>query len=152
MTTEERIKYLSYDSAFGILTRGALELTISEIGHGAIISIYALDLNHIHTLNRQIGYNGVNVKVRGCFKKIREKFPQLIIGRIFSGDEIAIIDFYGQGRVNLEQGIMAVFKKRGLSFKFNYTEVSSGKGLKEYSKILTQLSIKFNTDHFYRIM
>ena len=90
MNSNEKIKFLSIDAAFGILTRPALEIEMSE--QNGIANIYIIDFNDVHKLNKQLGYNNVNVIIRNSILKLKERYFGIIIGRVFSGDEIVIID------------------------------------------------------------
>jgi GGDEF domain-containing protein len=91
MKINEKIQYLSTDKAFGILTRGGLEFALLE-NKGKFCSLYILDLENLHSLNRTCGYEKVNQKIQKIFKKLKNYDKNLIVGRIFSGDEICIVD------------------------------------------------------------
>ena len=58
MNNEEKIKYLSEDAAFGILTRPSLELEMSEATAPAVL--YIIDFDNIHKMNMTLGYDKVN--------------------------------------------------------------------------------------------
>jgi hypothetical protein len=53
-TNKENIDYLMVDEPFGILTRPALELYMSNWKRKS--KIYIVDFNGIHKLNNQLGY------------------------------------------------------------------------------------------------
>lgn len=84
---ENKILDLSFDKSFGILTRGALEETISHLKYP--FNAIFIDFDSIHALNNKIGYEKVNTIFRNMFSTFEDKIP--IIGRWFSGDEILMI-------------------------------------------------------------
>ena len=90
MNDAEKIVFLSRDEPFGILTRPALELAMSE-GRGPA-TLYVIDFNDIHKLNKELGYEKVNELIRDTIEILKSRFSGLTVGRIFSGDEIAIVD------------------------------------------------------------
>jgi hypothetical protein len=81
---------MANDEPFGILTRPALELLMASYKADAIL--YVVDFNGIHHLNNEMGYSEVNRIIRTMIQEFYIKYQGLMIGRVFSGDEIAIID------------------------------------------------------------
>ena len=149
MNANEKIKHLSTDTAFGILTRPALEIYLSERKSHKPAILYILDLNNIHRLNSLFGYTEVNRKVKLAIKGVRAYHPHLVFGRIFSGDEIAVIDSIK--RVKSLQKILAFsFSPHGLSFKGTEIKIYFGKSITYYSKFLNEMSVQL-TDHHKNI-
>jgi len=150
MTVNKRVKYLSRDSAFGILTRPALELTLSEHPRSKIVRIYVLDLNDIHKLNTSLGYDKVNEKITSILKSISNSYKGLILGRVFSGDEIAIIN--AAGRHLPISRITPFFQKQGITFKCVYAESYFGRSAKFYHKMFNKLSNQLRDRNFYQVI
>ncbi len=89
MKNSKIIKRLSYDKAFGILTRNALEIEIEKLDS---FNCCFIDLNNLKNLNQLMGYEKVNEKVFELFHEFAEYNQDGLIGRWFSGDEIIIIN------------------------------------------------------------
>lgn len=151
MNADSKVQYLSIDPAFGILTRPALELKLSSMPDERIARIFVLDLNDIHKLNNVIGYEAVNRTIRAVLSTIGGKFPSIIIGRVFSGDEIAMID-EGQTYFDIEHGVVPYFEAESMSFKYVYHESNFGMTPAAYSAIFTELSERLRTRKFYQII
>jgi hypothetical protein len=86
---ERAIRALSWDDAFGMLTRQGLLHAASVQPRGTRPVIF-LDLDGIHTLNQQIGYEEVNRRIHATFQDAGLRHSD-IVGRWYSGDEIVII-------------------------------------------------------------
>lgn len=111
MKNTELIKQLSYDKAFGILTRNALDVEIEKLKS---FNCAFIDLNNIKSLNQILGYKKVNELIFNLFHQFKVNHPNCIIGRWFSGDEIMII------HPDIETKIMyleLIGKEMGLTFK-----------------------------------
>jgi hypothetical protein len=78
------IEKLSYDKAFGILTRTGLEIKM-EGDYNCLF----IDFDNIHYLNHCIGYNAVNNIIKTILNPCKSQF--VLIGRLFSGDEIVML-------------------------------------------------------------
>lgn len=87
MNYESKIIDLSFDKSFGILTRGALEKTISRLK--CPFNAIFIDFDSIHVLNNEMGYEKVNAIFRDMFSAFENK--NSVVGRWFSGDEIVMI-------------------------------------------------------------
>ena len=110
---EEKIRKLSQDRAFGILTRNALEMRIDTVSHN--FDCVFIDFNGVKQLNDEMGYKNVNSIIRAIFANCQFRSEDLI-GRWFSGDEIVVTtEFDIEGL--LERLIMQA-NKRNISFKF----------------------------------
>src|SRR4030067_3146753 len=100
---------LSYDKAFGILTRQALEIELEDMKK---FDCCFIDFHNMRSFNRLLGYKKVNEIIHAIFDEFKTQ-GNFIIGRWFSGDEILIT-----GEVN--RGTLAIFReiahKYGLSF------------------------------------
>jgi GGDEF domain-containing protein len=79
---------LAYDDAFGMLTRPALLDRAERLPDGEYF-VLALDLDGVHELNSQVGYEEVNRRVRDSFIPVFRHTD--LVGRWYSGDEILIL-------------------------------------------------------------
>ena len=125
MTDKEKIDYLSRDAAFGILTRPAVELALAAMSPCSA-SLYILDLADIHRKNVCYGYLVVNDKIRAALQRTQEYRPELILGRIFSGDEIAIFDPAGGNDLTLIKEIIFYFRNYEIGFRFSLNPIQLG--------------------------
>jgi hypothetical protein len=149
VNTKDRIAYLSKDTAFGILTRPALELVLSEHPYERG-TIYVLDLTAIHCLNEDLGYRAVNEKLWQIFYAIQTKFPKLIVGRIFSGDEIAIIDPDDSPRII--KSITVIFASEGIAFRHIKDTVRLGMTPHYYKELMDSWTTVLNHKHRYQTL
>jgi len=85
---KERIRSLSWDSAFGMWTRGAF-LQFCELMPRTSRWIAFIDFNDIHRLNMPRGHRWVDERIRQTFS-IPFRASD-IIARWYSGDEIVIL-------------------------------------------------------------
>jgi GGDEF domain-containing protein len=134
MNDSEKVAYLSNDPAFGILTRPALELALSEQVRFRIMNIYVLDLARIHKLNALYGYEAVNEKVRRILRRIKRLYPSIIMGRVFSGDELALV--YPAEEIDFMINVVPIFKAGGIGFKYRVAEEYLGKSPQYYRKVI----------------
>ena len=122
---KDRIKRLSYDKMFGILTRPALDMKIEKINN---FDCCFIDFNNLKKLNQLIGYDKVNKIIFSIFDKFKDK-EQCIIGRWFSGDECLIIGNDIEAKISL---LDTIAKSKGMTFKIKY--YNKVKSLKELEK------------------
>ncbi len=113
MTEQETIKRLSIDRAFGILTRNALELEI-ENRYIKSFDIIFVDFTNVHTMNEILGYEHVNDLFKRFFNELQLAFPAAVIGRWFSGDEIAVV--VGRDPEQVLDVMRQIAPKFGLAF------------------------------------
>lgn len=109
----QRIERLYVDKAFGILTRNALEIEVEE----QLIppfDVAIVDFKDVKLLNSAIGYDRVNALFKSMFETFSYPEP-VLIGRWFSGDEIALVCKTDLDRVITE--FVKHAKKYALSFR-----------------------------------
>lgn len=85
---KRQVKHLSFDRAFGLLTRPALFLQYRKSASRNGYLVF-LDLDHVKELNARIGKSAVNRLVARAVN-VRDT-DQAIVGRVFSGDELGYI-------------------------------------------------------------
>ena len=79
-----QVKGPSWETSFGMWTRGAF----LQFCHMPRVIAF-IDLNHIHELNEQLGYNELDRRVKEMFSvPFRRGY---IVARWYSGDEIVIL-------------------------------------------------------------
>lgn len=147
--------YLFVDEPFGILTRPALELVMAHCKRNSDATLYIIDFKDIHRLNAQIGYNEVNIIISRCIADFTYKFKDgsaggLIVGRVFSGDEIAIID--DTHHDNLMTEFADICKEFKLGFRWVDTKIKLGLSLKTHRKQVNDLSQKLQTSLYSRML
>jgi len=104
----DRVEKFSYDPAFGIMTRPALEFRLRAMKYPQ--DFILLDIDHMHELNKDYGYEVVNRKVRSALREVAIEMA----GRWFYGDEILIVPSLN---TNIEL-IKYHFSTSGLTFKY----------------------------------
>jgi len=147
MNDKAKIAYLSKDPAFGILTRPALELALSEKAAFRIMNIYVLDLANIHKLNDQLGYLKVNEKITTILRRVKKHYPSIIMGRVFSGDEISLV--YPMEDWTLLNTIIPFFKDEKIGFKYCVTTEYFGETPAYYSTMFDRLIDSLNRNNYY---
>ena len=85
----QRIERLYIDKAFGILTRNALEIEVEE-QLTPPFDVAIIDFKNVKLLNSTIGYDRLNTLFKSMFETFSYSEP-VLIGRWFSGDEIALV-------------------------------------------------------------
>ncbi len=83
-----QIKELSWDTSFGMWTRGAF-LQFCHVMPRDTRCLAFIDLNHIHDLNEGLGYKEVDRRVKEMFSVPFRRSD--IVARWYSGDEIVIL-------------------------------------------------------------
>lgn len=111
-----QVRALSHDDAFGMLTRPALLFQAGRLPVGNYFLLYC-DLDQMHDLNRRLGYEAVNDRVRLSFA-LGFRHTDLV-GRWFSGDEILLVLPDDSRMVwGLVQRLQREAKAQGISFTF----------------------------------
>ena len=87
-----KVKRLSFDKAFGILSRQGLDERLRKIKKN--FSFIFIDFCDVGRLNEKLGYTLVNRLFNNIFRGFTFRKTD-IVGRWFSGDEILIITFEG---------------------------------------------------------
>lgn len=106
----DRIKRLSIDKNFGVLTRNALEEKIISLKRDYLF----VDFCNLKKLNNLLGYKKVNVLIKGMLDEFNAD-NTFTIGRWFSGDEIII--FSKNTHIYTLDKLRVCGKKHNVSFK-----------------------------------
>ena len=148
---------MANDEPFGILTRPALELVMASYKANAIL--YVVDFNQIHHLNQELGYAEVNRIIRTMIQEFYVKFPGLTIGRVFSGDEIAIIDdgcdaSFRKNKTyqNLMGEFAEICSNYRIGFKYTDRGIILGKSPRFHGRQLNKLSEKIRFSNYSKIL
>jgi len=132
---KEQVDQLSWDTSFGMWTRGAFLQFCHIMPRGTRIVAF-IDLNKIHSLNESLGYDEVDRRVNEAFA-IRFRRSD-VVARWFSGDEIVILfdsDLIGAER-KVEE-LQASARKQGLDFMFEIAKWEVGREtIEEIVKVL----------------
>lgn len=112
----EIIQLLGMDKFYGIYTRNYLEHVFAKNYEGIDYYTLIVDFDGVGKMNKKLGYGGTNHLFRMMFKTFMDDNRKLIMGRWFSGDEIALISLDN----NLDE-LSVKFEKHcknyGLKFK-----------------------------------
>ena len=125
LTSSELFK-LWHDQAYGIMTRGAIEIEYNRRKNSDVQYVVFIDIDKIHDLNSQYatetsdGYEIVNAMVREAFVLVRSTDLLIGAGRYQSGDECVFL-IQGDPDVFCEK-LMAALCGQGLSATMAYTE------------------------------
>lgn len=107
---------LSIDPSYGTLTRPAFELKPPKAG-----ALIFWDIDSMATLNTDLGYEGVNTRIREACAAIRNGLNSLV-ARYFSGDEFVyacpepdapgaaarIVELFAQQGISITVGIATI--------------------------------------------
>ena len=121
----EQVQELSWDTSFGMWTRGAFLQFCHVMPRSARIVAF-IDLDDIHKLNQQFGYTEVDRRVKAAFSVSFRRSD--VVARWYSGDEIVILfdaDMSGAER-KIDELINFAYNQ-GLSFKYELGEWIVGK-------------------------
>lgn len=115
---EKENQLLRTHAPYGILTRAAFELEKRNLEHGQYV-VFG-DVDDMHQLNTQYGYEEVNTKIRTALQ-VRSN-DLLLTGLWFSGDEIVfVISGNPEGFCKrIEQS----FSDHGMSITLAHTSIS----------------------------
>lgn len=103
------------DQTYGILTRLGGERTWSHLSaRYAAFEVVFLDLDDLHRLNAELGYEEVDQRIRGVLNFRQE---DIVMARWYSGDEIIAIVPTGDG-VGFAQRLLCSLQGRQLSATF----------------------------------
>jgi len=136
MKYEEKVRQLSRDPCFGVLTRPAIEHAVKML-LSSFDAIF-LDFNAIHELNQDKGYEWVNTTIRETFATFKFRNTDLV-GRWFSGDEIVIITLTLDAEPLLNRFIEHC-KNRNLSFKHQIFK--NVKSFEELNKLISNRTLR----------
>lgn len=135
---QEQIAQLSMDPVFGMWTRNAF-LQFSHIMPRGLRVVVFLDLDNLHQLNEQYGYENVNQRIRAIFSIPFRRSD--LVARWFSGDEIVVLfdadeEFALRKIGQLEEAA----RQQGMSFHFQLAIWDVGK--EPIEKVIDELSSK----------
>ncbi len=135
---KEQISQLSLDPVFGIWTRNAF-LQFSQVMPRGLRVVVFLDLDKLHQLNDQLGYEEVNRRIKSIFSVPFRRSD--LIARWFSGDEIVILfDADEEFALRKVGQLEEAARRQGMSFHFQLGIWDVGKDPVE--KIVDELSAK----------
>lgn len=135
---KEQISQLSMDPVFGMWTRNAF-LQFSQVMPRGLRVIAFLDLDNLHQLNDQYGYEEVNRRIRDIFSVPFRRSD--LIARWFSGDEIVILFDADQEFALRKIGqLEEAARQQGMGFHFQLGIWDVGKDPVE--KVIDELSEK----------
>ncbi len=113
------IEKLSHDSAFGILTRTGLEIRMKGEYHCLFI-----DFDNIHSLNHTLGYDVVNQRIKTILSSLT--IPGILVGRLFSGDEIVVLVKLPTYNIySIEKMLKEISFKYNMTFKSKFYTIHS---------------------------
>jgi len=121
----EQVKELSWDTAYGMWTRGAF-LQFCQIMPRGTRTVVFLDLDRIHVLNERLGYSSVDRRISASFGGLFRRSD--VVARWYSGDEIVIL--FDADRAAAERKVEQLAQSaraQGLSFKYAIGDWEVGK-------------------------
>lgn len=112
------LEMLLHDPSYGISTRQGLDRRWRKVGarNHQEYDVVFFDIDDMHKVNGQIGYEEVNRRLREALK-IRASDRFFDIGRWFSGDEIGCIVPRGDGE-GMAQRLRSQLSAQGFSATF----------------------------------
>ena len=125
----QQVQELSWDSSFGMWTRGAFLQFCDIMPRGRRIVVF-IDLDQIHDLNEELGYTEVDRRVKATFSMPFRRSD--VVARWYSGDEIVIL--FDADREGTERKVAQLEKSaagQGFTFKYEIGEWEVGKEIIE---------------------
>lgn len=121
----EQIRELSWDTAYGMWTRGAF-LQFCQIMPRGTRTIVFLDLDRIHILNENLGYSSVDRRISAAFGGLFRRSD--VVARWYSGDEIVILfDTDREAALRKVEQLAQSARAQGLTFTYAIGEWEVGK-------------------------
>ncbi len=115
------------DHTFGIYSRYGIERIVQQWRRQPMFLIFG-DLDHIHELNEEHGYEAVDRSVRTAFQEIKERLePGMLLARWYSGDEWILV--FRRDPAKYLDLIISTFKDEGISLTLamSHTREFNGK-------------------------
>jgi GGDEF domain-containing protein len=120
-----QVRELSWDSSFGMWTRGAFLQFCHVMPRGTRFVAF-IDLNKIHDLNEELGYAEVDRRVKETFSVPFRRSD--VVARWYSGDEIVILfDSNEEGAERKIRQLEAAATQQGLTFYHQIGQWEVGK-------------------------
>ena len=126
---QEQVKELSWDTSFGMWTRGAFLQFCHVMPRGSRFVAF-IDMNSIHKLNERFGYSEVDRRVKATFSVSFRRSD--VVARWYSGDEIVIL--FDSDQIGAEGKMIELEKSaqnQDLGFEYEVREWMVGKILIE---------------------
>ena len=122
---QEQVSELSWDTAYGMWTRGAF-LQFCQVMPRSTRIVVFIDLDDIHTLNKNVGYSEVDRRIRNTFSVPFRRSD--VVARWYSGDEIVILfDSDREGANRKLEELVRSAAAEGMSLKNEIGEWEVGK-------------------------
>ncbi len=122
---KQQIETLSWDSLFGMWTRGAFLQFCHVMPRGDRVVAF-IDLDRIHKLNEELGYDEVDRRVKAMFSIPFRRSD--VVARWFSGDAVVILFDSEQDGAEIKIAeLVESGKDQGLSFKYEIDVWAVGK-------------------------
>ena len=121
----EQIKELSWDTSFGMWTRGAF-LQFCHVMPRGIRQVAFIDLDDIHNLNESLGYTEIDRRVKAAFSVSFRRSD--VMARWYSGDELVIL--FDADQIGAERKLTELTesaRNQGLTFKHESSDWEVGK-------------------------
>jgi len=124
---ERLVHSMAWNDGFGCYTRAGLEKIIwNEISGSVQFSVF-FDIDDMHELNEQHGYDGVNERIKNSLKV---RSTDYVAGQWFSGDEIVVLITNNSARDESDvskfcQRLQRSFIKNGISITIGVSKISS---------------------------
>lgn len=135
---QDQISQLSMDPVFGVWTRNAF-LQFSHVMPRGLRVVVFLDLDNLHKLNDQYGYDEINRRIKAIFSIPFRRSD--LIARWFSGDEIVILfDADEEFALRKISQLEEAARQQGMSFHFQLGIWDVGKDPVE--KVIDELAEK----------
>jgi GGDEF domain-containing protein len=138
------VRSLEIDPAYGILTRSGAERRLARLRQP--LDVVFLDIDHMHRLNAELGYEEANRLIRLAFQLRRN--DAVLVCRWYSGDEILILTRSGDG-AGLAERLRTRLASFGLSATIGVVEatplrvaIEAAQGIVMQSKAARALEVR----------
>ncbi|MBD3249503.1 hypothetical protein GF336_05640 [Candidatus Woesearchaeota archaeon] len=138
---------LSFDENYGILNRSGLLNFARKQPRGIKRHVIFIDIDNLHALNQQNGYEAMNNRLRAMFS-IETRQSDCFIGKFFSGDEILCVT--GTKKQDAEavlEKLKRAATKNELSFTYALGTWNTSENLEREASKLAEKVLKIKSDH-----
>ena len=114
---EAELEAAHTDKVYGCLTRVGLDRAWERRANDNLEVVFG-DLDHMHELNAELGYDEVDRRIRAALAGLRIRHTDLLAGRWYSGDELVFV--LAGDACGFAQRLHQSFAEQGIGITIGY--------------------------------